>query len=272
MNKPVSLNFRILPAEKTFLAAVSSAALYGKGVFTSLAVYDSKPFLWEKHWCRLRGNAAQIGLDLSDFNEKVVQHALSDLILLNGLKTGRARLTFFEEAAGKIWDFESNRKTSLLIMTAGLRETKTEFRLTVSPFPVNSKSPLVNVKSCNYLENMLALEDARRRGFDESVRLNEKGEIVSASMANIFWVKNETIFTPRLETGCLAGTTREFLMENFPVSETNSELEELSKADEIFLTSAGLGICAASFENGEKKSSSMVAKLNGILDLDRHKA
>ena len=272
MNKPVSLNFRILPAEKTFLAAVSSAALYGKGVFTSLAVYNSRPFLWEKHWRRLRENAAKIGVDLSDFHEKTVKYALIDLIFLNELKNGRARLTFFDEAAGQIWNFESNHKTNLLIMTGGLGEAKSELRLTVSPFPVNSRSPLANVKSCNYMENLLALEDARRRGFDEVVRLNEKGEIVSASMANIFWVKDSEVFTPRLETGCLAGTTREFLMEKFPVSETDSGLEALTGADEIFLTSAGLGICAASFENVEKKSDSIVAKLNGILDLDRLKA
>jgi branched-chain amino acid aminotransferase len=272
MNTDVSFNFHILPAEKTFLAAVSSAALYGKGVFTTLAVYHSKPFLWEKHWRRLRENSTKIGIDLSDYHENTVRHALSDLVLLNGLKTGRARLTFFEEAPGRIWNFGTNHKTSLLITTTALQNTKSEFLLTASPFPVNSRSPLAGIKSCNYLENLLALDDARRRGFDEAVRLNEKDEIVSAATANIFWVRGDEICTPRLETGCLAGTMRELLMENFSVSETNSSLAELSDADEIFLSSAGIGFCPASFENGGKKSSSIAAKANELLDLARRKA
>jgi branched-subunit amino acid aminotransferase/4-amino-4-deoxychorismate lyase len=272
MNTGVSFNLQILPAEKTFLAGISSAALYGKGVFTSLAVYNSKPFLWEKHWRRLKENAARLGIDLHNFEEAIVKNALSNIILLNNLKKGRARLTFFDEAPGKLWNFESNKKTSLLITTAGFRKTKAEFQLTVSPFRVNSKSPLANLKSCNYMESLLALEDARQRGFDEAIRLNEKGEIAAASMANIFWVRDEIIFTPALETGCLAGTTREFLMENFSVCEANSNLEELSKADEIFLTSAGIGICAASFGNGGEKISPVVAKANKLLDLHRLKA
>jgi branched-subunit amino acid aminotransferase/4-amino-4-deoxychorismate lyase len=272
MNSQVSFNLQILPAEKTFISAISSAALYGKGVFTSLAVFDSKPFLWEKHWRRLVENTAKLGIDLVGFKEKTVKNTLSELIYLNNLKTGRARLTFFDEAAGKIWNFGSNNKISLLITTADFQNTKDEFRLTVSPFPVSSKSPLANIKSCNYMESLLALEDARKRGFDEAIRLNEKGEIVSASMANIFWVEDENIFTPALKTGCLAGTTREFLMENFPVSETNSKLEELSKIDEFFLTSAGIGIRAASFGNSEKKASAIAAKVNELLDLERLKA
>ncbi|HVE56981.1 MAG TPA: aminotransferase class IV [Pyrinomonadaceae bacterium] len=272
MNNHVSFNFHILPAEKTFITAVSSAALYGKGIFTTLAVYNSKPFLWEKHWRRLCENSAKIGIDLSSFEEKIVKHALSDLVLLNNLKTGRARLTFFDESPGKIWNFAFENKPSLFITTAEFQNAKDNFLLTVSPFPVSSKSPLAGVKSCNYLENLLALEEAQKRGFDEAIRLNEKDEIVSASMANIFWVKNEEIFTPGLETGCLAGTTRAFLLENFPVAETNSKINELSKANEIFLTSAGIGIRPASFGNGMKKNFPTFAKMTKLLDLYRVKS
>ncbi len=266
MNPRVSYNFRILPAENTFLAAVSSAALYGKGVFTSIAVYNSKPFLWEKHWRRLSENADRIGIELGELSEKIVRCTLTELIPLNGLKNGRARVTLFDESASKVWNFESNNKTSLLITTADFQKTSDEFRLTVSPYPVNSKSPLAGVKSCSYLENLLALEDARRRGFDEAIRLNEKGEVVSATLANIFWVKDAEIFTPSLETGCLAGTTRAFLLENFSVSETAATFAELSAADEIFLTSAGIGVRAASLKSAEEKSRAVVTEINEFLD------
>ena len=61
-------------------------------------------------------------------------------------------------------------------------------------------------------------------------------------------------------------------MENFAVSEVSSKLKEIRRADEVFLTSAGIGIRAASFENGEKKSASIAAKLNKFLDLHSLKA
>ena len=272
MNRHVSFNLQILPAEKTFISAISSAALYGKGVFTTLAIYNSKPFLWEKHWRRLRENATRIGLGLSNVEEKTVKHALSDLVLLDNLKTGRARVTLFDESPSQNWTFESKNKTSFLITTAEFRETKDEFLLTVSPFAVNSKSPLAGIKSCNYLENLLALEEARRGGFDEAIRLNEKGEVVSASMANIFWIKSGKIFTPAPETGCLAGTTREFLIENFTVRETRSKIQSLIEADEIFLTSAGLGIRAAGFAKVSEKQSPTLTKMKQFLDLQRLKS
>ena len=242
MHRHVSFNLQIFPAEKTFLAAISSAALYGRGVFTTIAIDDAKPFLWKKHWRRLNENSVKLGINLNDFSEEIVKVALLRIISHNKLETGRARLTFFDESAGGIWNFETENKTNFLITTANFQSVNDEFNLTVSPFHLNSKSPLANVKSCNYLENLLALEDAKRRGFDEAVRLNERGEIASAATANIFWVKNAQIYTPPIETGCLAGTMREFLMENFTVEEKIINIEELFNADEIFLTSSGIGV------------------------------
>lgn len=271
MHKFVSFNLQILPAKQVSVSPISSAALYGRGVFTTIAIYNSKPFLWEKHWRRLQKNSAKLNINLNDFDEETVKAAFAQLILQNNLETGRARLTFFDESPSRIWNFESPNATSLLITTADLRETKNEFRLTVSPFSVNSKSPLTNVKSCNYLENLLALDEAEKRGFDEAIRLNENGEITSAAMANIFWVKGGKIYTPSLETGCLAGTTREFLIENFTVSEVRSKLAEITKADEIFLTSAGIGIVAANLSKKTKNESKIVAKMAELLDLKKVK-
>jgi len=245
MHKFVGFNRQIIPAETAFLPAVTSAALYGRGIFTTVAIYNSKPFLWEKHWRRLIENSQKIGIYLSEFSEQSVENQLSEIIRKNNFTRGRARLTFFDESQASVWQANSERKTNLLIQTGDFRNLNNSLRLTVSPFRVNSTSPLVGVKSCNYLENILAFEAAKNRGFDEAIRLNEKDEIVSACLANLFWKKNVGIFTPSLETGCLKGTTREFVLENFSVEERKAKLDELEKADEIFLTSAGIGVVKA---------------------------
>ncbi len=248
MHRFISFNRRILPAENAFLPAASAAALYGRGVFTTVAIHASTAFLWEKHWLRLTENARKVGIGLAEFSEEATKNLLLGLIEKNNFARGRARLTFYDESATSVWQINPKPKTNLLIQTADFRQIKNNLSLTVSPFRVNTKSPLVGVKSCNYLENILALEDARAKKFDEAVRLNERGEIVSTCLANIFWKKNGAIYTPNLTTGCLKGTTRDFILENFAVEERAANLSELCEADEIFLTSAGIGIVAANLK------------------------
>jgi branched-subunit amino acid aminotransferase/4-amino-4-deoxychorismate lyase len=111
---------------------------------------------------------------------------------------------------------------------------------------------LAGVKSCNYLEKILAKEEARNRGFAEAIQLNERGEVSSACMANVFWLRDGILFTPSLRTGCLAGTTRGFILENLECEEVEVRIEELLSADEMFLTSAGLGVAQVSEFEGRK--------------------
>jgi branched-chain amino acid aminotransferase len=249
MHKFVSFNHQILPAETAFLSAVSSAALHGKGIFTTIVVHDSTAFLWEKHWRRLTANAQKVGIDLAGFSQKTTFQSLLEAIERNNLTYGRARLTFYDESPNAVWQSHSKHQTNLLIQTGELRRTPEVFRLTLSPYRINSTSPLAGVKSCNYLENILAFEDARANGFDEAIRLNEKGKVASACLANVFWKKSGAIYTPPLETGCLEGTTRSFFLEQFAVRERAANLPELLRADEIFLTSTGIGIVSGKLEN-----------------------
>lgn len=256
MHEYAFFNGQVLSVPSATIPAVSSAALYGKGIFTAIAIYDGEPFLWEKHWRRLTDNAAKIVIDLSEHSEETTRKALDELIEKNGVTNWRARITFFDESASSIWPFETKRKTSLLILTADLRPVPENFRLTVSPFPVNSQSPLAGVKSCNYLENLLAMDEAKKQGFDEAIRLNERGQITSACMANIFWLNDEQLYTPSLKTGCLAGTTREFVIEKLECEEIEARIETLKGADAIFLTSAGIGIATVTELDGNRFANS----------------
>lgn len=252
MYELVSFNNQIVAAGDASVSCLSSAAIYGKGIFTTVAVYDGKPFLWEKHWRRLRDNPAKLGIDTSYFSEAAVKDSLNKIIKENEFVHGRARITFFDEAPSAIWPFGGQLKTSILITTADFRGISDDFKLTVSPFLLNSTSPLAGIKSCNYLEKILALNEAKDKGFDEAVCINERGEITSACMANIFWLKDRTLFTPTLKTGCLAGTTREHVLENVDCFEVLEGLESLRTADAIFLTSAGIGVVQTAEIDGRK--------------------
>jgi 4-amino-4-deoxychorismate lyase len=233
MHKFISFNGEICSPADANVPALSSAALYGWGIFTSVAVYDGHPFLWEKHWTRLRHYAEAVGIDISQVLERDVYLDLLAVIDANKLADARARITFFDNSAG-FWN-------------CAARDLPDDFRLTVSPFHLNSSSALAGIKSCNYLENLLAWEKAKEAGFDEAARLNEREEVTSGCIANIFWVKGGTLYTPSLNTGALSGTTRAHVLElareeGIECVEVEAPLSVLLAADECFLTSAGVGI------------------------------
>lgn len=225
----------------------SNAALYGKGVFTTIAVRGGHPMLLEKHIDRLWFDAARIGIDLSHTGDGDLRQKIN--AAAGRAKDGRLRVTIFDETNDERWGGDGTPQLSMEII-AGDRRPQSALRLAVSPYAVNTSSPLAGIKSCNYLEGLLALEEARVRGYDEAVRLNEKGEITAACLANIFWRSEGRLYTPSLQTGCLAGTTRELLLETVSAAEVEAGTEALERAEAIYLTSAGLGIVAVAEFNG----------------------
>ncbi len=250
MHPVIYLNKVMLQATKARVAPVSSAMLYGRGVFTTVAIYKGRPFLWLEHWRRLEYHAERLSVDCTGLNGGNVGAAVGKLIAVNQVQNGLARVILLARSGRDVWKprKEGNRKTDLLIMTGEAQKVSPAgMSLAVSPYRCNTFSPLVGIRSLNYLEQVLSWEEAQTRDFDEAVMLNERGELVSATMANIFWVKDGTLHTPALSTGAVAGITRAAIVELaskqfIPMIEGVYELSDLTEADEIFLTSASLGI------------------------------
>jgi len=246
----IYLNKSMVEATKARVAPVSSAMLYGRGVFTTVAIYDANPFLWSKHWQRLTTHAAKLDIDHTGCTEKGVGDAMRKLIAFNQVQDGRARVIMLARSGRDTWRTKPSggKKTDLLIMTGDPPKAPPNgLSLAVSPFRINTFSPLTGIKSLNYLTNVLAWEEAQSRDFDEAVVLNERGEIASATTANLFWVKDGTLHTPALSTGAMAGVTRECVIDVaskhfLPLLEGVYEMSDLTDADEIFLTSAALGV------------------------------
>ncbi|HEX8116206.1 MAG TPA: aminotransferase class IV [Pyrinomonadaceae bacterium] len=247
MHRHVILNRRLLTAQRARLHAVTSAALYGRGVFTTVAVHKGRPFLWDAHWARLLAHAERAGVEC-DYGDNEAALLLSKLIEANEVEEGRARVHLLARAVRGRWKLgREGRASDLLMMTADAWPAPEALALTVSPYRVNTCSPLVGVKTLNRLDQVMAWEEARARDFDEAVVCNERGEVACATTANLFWVKHGTVFTPALATGAVAGTTRARVIElaaelAVPLSEGAHTLHDMAEADEVFLTSAALGV------------------------------
>jgi len=250
MHPVIYLNKVMLEATKARVAPVSSAMLYGRGVFTTVAVYEGEPFMWARHWERLVDHAGKLSIDCAGLTESSVGDALKKLIAVNQVKNGRARVILLARRGRDVWRTKKSEtlKTDLLIITGEPQKVPAAgMSLAVSPYRINTFSPLTGIRSLNYLEQVLSWEEAQTREFDEAVMLNERGEVVSATMANIFWVKEGTLHTPALSTGAMAGITRRVVIELaekqfIPVIEGVYELGDLADAEEIFLTSASIGV------------------------------
>jgi branched-subunit amino acid aminotransferase/4-amino-4-deoxychorismate lyase len=103
----------------------------------------------------------------------------------------------------------------------------------------------------------MSMDEAKSRGFDEAIQVNENDYVTSGCMANVFWLTGDVLYTPSLATGCLAGTTREFVLENVDCREVAVSVDDLNQADSILLTSAGLGVVQVS-----KFESRILKKIN----------
>src|SRR5690348_17471136 len=119
MHPVIYLNKTMVEATKARVAPVSSAMPYGRGVFTTLAIYNSQPFRWSKHWQRLTTHAKKLDIDFTGCNEQNVGEALHKLIAVNQVKDGRARVIMLARSGRDIWKTRTPgaKKTDLLIMT-----------------------------------------------------------------------------------------------------------------------------------------------------------
>jgi branched-chain amino acid aminotransferase len=249
MDRLIYYNDRIVETARAAVPATNAGLLYGWGVFTTLRVCDGQVFAAGRHWERLARHAEQALIELPIDRHQLLS-ALADLIEANRIREGRARITVVKGDAGP-WGGQE-RQAELLIFTSSERSrTGIEVAVTVSPYRMTSHGPLAGIKTTAMLENLLALEEARSRGFSEALMVNERGEIVGAAAANIFWAEGGELYTPSAGTGCIAGITRGFVVEiarrlRLPVIEGGFPLQRLFDAAEVFLTSTARGITSVS--------------------------
>lgn len=241
MDRLIYHNDRIIDIADARIDPQSAGLLYGWGVFTTLRIYNGAAFALDRHLERLLRHAEKARID-TPIDLNTARHAINDLIAANAVEQGRARLTLLKRDAGA-WRVESARETELLIFTSSepVRSTR-ELTLTISPIRLHASSPLAGIKQTSLIEQLLALEEARSRQFSEAVLLNERGEIVSATAGNIFWVEGDELYTPSLATGCIAGITRGFIYDvarrmGLHLVEGGFPVQRLLDASEVFITS-----------------------------------
>ncbi len=265
-------NDALLPIEKARLSPGQTGLICGWGIFTTLRISRGEAFAYERHWRRLEKDATITRLPMPYTAAKVRVH-LHEVIRANKVTEGCARIYLVYNSVGFWQSDEKYPQVDLIIYTAGLPEHRETVRLAVREHGRHAASPLAGVKTISWLNNVWAVGEAVKEGFDEVVMLNERGEVTECTSANIFVVRGEKVLTPPLNSGCLEGVTRGILMEIAPeagvsVLEQALRPEDLHSADEVFISSTNRNLISAAEIAGTKipAPGPVCERLNELFD------
>ena len=248
MKRFIYKNDRLIAENRGTISPLDSGFLFGEGLFETIRAYHGRPFLLEDHLARLRRGLQRLAIPEPKYLQQCPA-IISELLTANGLAQ--------EQSVIKLIVSRGNTKTSspdktlpptLLISASrldleGIRRRQQGLKALILPWRRDRHNPLLAVKSLNYLENRFGLQEARRRGFDEGIFLNQENELCEGSFSNLFLINGEKLLTPPLTAGLLPGITRAFILESadqlgLDCRETPLFQEDIKGCDGAFLSSS----------------------------------
>lgn len=238
----------MVEAAEARVSVFDHALLTGDGVFETLRVYGGVPFAARRHMERLEVSAAGLGLECPSGD--VVGEAMALVIAANGLAEGRIRITLTGGPAPLGSERGSDGPT-LVVASGSLPSWPLSADVAVVPWPRNERGALSGLKTVSYGENVVALAYAAERGAGEAIFANLVGNLCEGTGSNVFLVVGGRLLTPPLTSGCLAGVTRDLVMEVVEVEEADVAVSALAEADEAFLTSSTREVQAIGTVDGQ---------------------
>lgn len=216
------------------IAGTDHGLLVGDGVFETLKVTEQGAFAIRRHLNRMSRSAAALGLPLPD--HALIREAVAAVLENRDFALGKLRITY-TGGRGPLGSEAAYGPPTLMVALAPVNAAAPLTSIVTAPWRRNERGALTGVKSTSYAENVRTLGYAAERGCSEAIFLNTADHVCEGTGTNIFLVFGDTILTPPLSSGPLAGVTRELIMEWSPVEERELTLEEAKQADEVFLTS-----------------------------------
>jgi branched-chain amino acid aminotransferase len=249
-------NGRLVPWADATVHVLAHALHYGSGVFEGMRCYltDDGPavFRLDAHLDRLFRSAAMYELAIP-YSAQQLADATLDVVRVNKLEHAYLRpIAFFDAATLSVW----TRECPVSIAIAGFPSgaylaggPEHGVRVTISSvrkFPSNAM-PAAGKACGQYVNSVRAVQEAQRRGFDEAILLNQRGEVSEGSGENIFVIKNGTLTTNDSDSDILMGVTRETILQiardlSIPTGIARLTLDDLRGADELFFSGTAVEV------------------------------
>lgn len=257
----IYLNGQLTPADGPHLSAMDRGATLGDGVFDTMRAVRGRPFRLRDHLERLQRSAAALELPLPIGPDRLSE-AIAALLKANGLADAMVRVTLTRGVPAERGLMPPSAPKPNLVIHATPFHRQPEERYSAGSTAIlsairrNETSPLSYVKSCNYMDSVLARMEAARRGADEAIMLNCAGHPACGTSSNLFLVIQGRLVTPSLDCGVLDGVTRRTVIElaagmDIDVSEAWIPPQSLLDAEEAFVTNSAIGIMPLVTLDGE---------------------
>lgn len=271
----IYLSGKFFDKENAKISVFDHGFLYGDGVFEGMRSYNGKVFRLRDHMVRLWNSAKALMIQIPISIESM-ESAVYETLNINDIKDGYIRLIVTRGVGTLGLDAHLCSKPQIVIIADHLALYPKEFYekgleiVTASTVRTNPSMLSPQIKSMNYLNNILAKIEGHQAGCVEVLMLNTKGEVAECSGDNIFIVSKGTLHTPPTEAGILEGITRQTVLElaakmAIPVKESPMTRYDIFSADECFLTgSAAELIPVVKLDGrliGDGKPGSMTKKL-----------
>jgi branched-chain amino acid aminotransferase len=232
----------LVPADEARVSVFDHGLTVGDGVFETLKAIDGVPFAARRHLERLRRSAAALGL-IVPVPDDGLREAMSSVLSARPCPLARVRIT----VTGGLGPLGSDRGPggpTTIVAAADLAPPSPTTAVCTVPWPRNERGALAGVKSTSYAENVIALAHAKERGGTEALLPTTTGLLSEGTGSNVFLVLDGQLLTPSLASGCLAGVTRDLVIELTDALEVDVPMEDLHRAEEVFLTSTGRDVQA----------------------------
>ncbi len=239
----------ITPAESAAIPVMDRGFLYGDSVYEVFSTSSGVPLFMTEHFERIENSAKLIEMKITQSREQLTSE-IKRTVQMAGARAGHEVYVRYQITRGEgpidLYP-DPNLKTRYVIIVAPLKEWSPHLyeagmTMAIPPVrrnPVDALDP--NIKGGNYLNNVLAVMQAKELGADESLILNSDGYVTEASNSNVWFVIEDEVVTP--STGNLRGLTKAAIhkacqQQDVQTLERNIHCDELSKASECFVSSA----------------------------------
>jgi branched-chain amino acid aminotransferase len=259
----VYLEGKYVPMSEARIPVLDHGVLYGDGVFEGIRAYNGRVFRLDDHIKRFFEAAKAIRLTLPLSYDEIIEVVL-ETCRQNNISDGYIRLVCTRGADALGLYPEPNNHPPRLFCIAGQVALYTDeayqrgLKVITSSLRRN-KATIVDpqIKSLNYLNNILASIEARIANADEALLLNEEGLVTECTGDNVFFVKNEVVYTPPVWLGTLDGITRKVVFElcqnlSIEIKDQPFTRYNLLNSDEAFLTGTAAEIIALTELDGQK--------------------
>ena len=246
MSLKVYIDGKLYPKEEAKISVFDHCFLYGDGVFEGIRAYGGKLFRLREHLDRLWASAQAIWMNVPISLDEM-DRAINETVAANDFSDAYIRVLVSRGPGDLGLDPRKCTKPSVVIIAASIELYPEELYrsgldIVTAATRRNAPDSLApKIKSCNYLNNILAKIDGIQAGVIEVIMLNQEGNVAECSGDNIFVVKNGEILTPPESAGILKGITRQVVFEiaadlGIALREQDLTLNDVYAADEVFLS------------------------------------